>query len=505
MGSSITRRGFVGGAALAAGASLLAVGGTAVASEDMAWDYEADVVAVGAGGAGLSCAIESRDQGLSVVLLESQAVVGGSSRLCNGGIQMPDTPLQREQGIEDSPEIMYEDLVTLTQQDNNPDWIRVHCENAQYLWDWLTGFGLEFRKESLIATQGQSRPREHHAVPADVIGRLEEVALEKGAQILMETHADNLVQDLSTGRVIGVVATGADGSQVAVKADKAVVLTAGGFARNTEMLNHEVFGVGAENIICFAGTGDDGSGIQMALKVGAGTRHMSYISLLTGQNPKGLPGQSCSMMNVGAVCVNREGLRFANEAQGYGNLWTDVAAQTDGECFQVWDDALAQQYAENDSSLYSMEKIEATGLLLKADTYEELAGLMGVPAEAFAETMERYNSDVAETGVDSAFGRETIVSANGTPFPLDTPPFYAFETGNVIYSTLGGLHQGTDAHVLDVYGEPIPGLYCAGGITIYSNFGIVPLTRRGVGASGCGFGGAMIWGRYAAQQIAATE
>lgn len=152
-----------------------------------------------------------------------------------------------------------------------------------------------------------------------------------------------------------------------------------------------------------------------------------------------------------------------------------------------------------------MAKIEATGLLLKADTYEELAGLMGVPADAFAATMEQCNADVAATGVDSAFGRSTIVSANGTPFPLDTPPFYAFETGNVLYSTMGGLRQGTDAHVLDVYGEPIDGLYCAGGITIYSNFGIVPLTRRGVGASGCGFGGSMIWGRYAAQMIAANE
>ena len=152
-----------------------------------------------------------------------------------------------------------------------------------------------------------------------------------------------------------------------------------------------------------------------------------------------------------------------------------------------------------------MEKIVATGLLLKADTYEELAELMGVPADAFAATMNKYNEDVASTGVDSVMGRATIVSANGVPFPLDTPPFYAFETGNVIYSTSGGLHQDSQARVLDVYGEPIPGLYCAGGISVYANMGIVPLSRRSVGASGCGFGGAIVWGRIAAQNIAANE
>lgn len=508
-----TRRDFLRGAALVGGAAALAGANLVACAPNTAmempqtgagagapasWDHEADIIVVGAGAAGLAVGIEGSDLGMSVIILESQSQVGGSSALCNGGIAMPGTPLQKSQGIEDSVDIFYNDLIENCQQDNNPEMLRVHCEGAAELWDWLTGMGVEFREESLIATQGQSRAREHHVVPSGVVATLQKNALDRGAEILTDTKAVELVQDPETKRVIGVIA-GEGKKQQSFKANKGVVLAAGGFARNTQMLNEEVFGVGAENAIVFSGMGDNGEGIIMARKLGAATRHLGYIAMLTGQNPDGSAGASASMLNVGAVCVNTDGQRFVNEAQGYGGVWSEVMAQPGGICYQVWDDALAQQYASNDSSLYSMDKIEATGLLLKADTLEELADLMGMPADALVATMEKYNSDVSSMGVDSVCGREHIVSTNGTPFALSTPPFYGFKTGNVIYSTSGDLAQDTNGQVLHIDGNPIPGLWAAG--APYHNQGIIPLTRRSVGASGTGFGGAMIWGRHAARKI----
>lgn len=498
----------LGGAAALTGAGLTscASGGDTKKSEaaagsasSVSWDREADIVVVGAGAAGLATGIEACDLGLSAIILESQGQVGGSSALCNGGISMPGTPLQKSQGIEDSVDIFYDDLITNTQADNDPAMIRVHCEGAAELWDWLTGMGIEFKEESLIATQGQSRAREHHVVPTGVIGTLEKNAEDRGAEILVSTKATDLIQDPETKQVIGVTA-GEGSKKQNIKANKGVVLAAGGYARNLDMLNEDIFGTGAENAIVFSGAGDNGEGIIMARRLGAATRHMGYLSMLTGQNPDGSAGASASMLNVGAVCVNLEGKRFVNEAQGYGGVWTQVMAQPQGICYQVWDDALAQKFASNDSALYSMDKIEATGFLLKADTLAELAALMDIPADALAATMEKYNSDVSTNGVDTEFGREHIVSTNGTPFALDTAPFYGFKTGNVIYSTSGDLAQNTDGQVLDVDGEPIPGLWAAG--APYHNMGIIPLSRRSVGASGCGFGGAMIWGRLAARKIA---
>lgn len=456
-------------------------------------------MSIGAGAAGLATGIEACDLGLSVIILESQGQVGGSSALCNGGIAMPGTPLQESQGIEDSVDLFFDDLMTNTQEDNDPDLLRVHCEGAAELWDWLTGMGIEFKEESLIATQGQSQAREHHVVPTGVIATLEQNAKDRGAEILTSTKATDLVQDPDSKQVLGVRA-GEGSKEQTYKANKGVVLAAGGYARNLDMLNQDVYGTGAENAIVFSGLGDNGEAIIMGRRIGAATRHMGYISMLTGQNPDGSAGASASMLNVGAVCVNLEGNRFVNEAQGYGGVWTQVMAQTDGICYQVWDNALAQQYASNDSALYSMDKIEATGFLLKADTLEELAALMGISADALVATMTRYNTDVNTTGVDSEYGREHIVSTSGTPFALETAPFYGFKTGNVIYSTMGDLAQNTDGQVLHIDGEPIPGLWAAG--VPYHFMGIIPLSRRGVGASGCGFGGAMIWGRLAARKIA---
>lgn len=515
--SDFSRRSFLKGAAVltAAGAIPLIGGcspsepedktGSSGSAEEIAWDHEADIIAIGGGAAGLSCGIEGTEQGLSVIVLESQNYVGGSSALCNGGIAMPNTPLQKEQGIKDSAELFFEDLNTMTQSDNNPEWLKMHCELAEGLWEWLTGMGLEFKAESLLPTQGASVPREHHIVPTEVIDALQERAVADGAEIMVKTTATELIQDAQTKRVIGVRAEDSSGKEINIKANKGVVLATNGYSRNYDMLNQYVFGTGAENVMTFTGTGDLGQGHLMAMSIGADTRHLGWISLLTGQHPDGSGGQSCSLIHGGAVMVNVEGERFVNESLGYGNVWVDVASQTNGMCWQIWDEDIAIEYAQNDSSLYSMEKLRNSGLLVSADTLEELAELIDVPASTLTSTINAYNDDINSKGADSLFNRSTQVSNVGTPPAIDTPPFYAWKTGNVCYGTSGGIKHNLDMQVLHINGDPIPGLYCAGTISTYSNMGIVPGTIKAVGASGTGFGGALIWGRRVAQIINEKE
>ena len=511
---SVSRRSLIAGMGVAAAGAACGASRAARAAETPdwmpAWDDEADVVAIGAGGAGLAAGIEARDQGMSVIVLESQESFGGNSARCNGGMCIPGSPLQAEQGIEDSPELMYEDLVAYTQEDNYPEFIKLTCEQQALLWDWLTGMGIEFKAESLIATTGQSVAREHHVGPYVAVETLYDNAVDRGADIRFSTPATHLVQNPVTKEILGVTAETPEGKEIHIKAKKGVLLCSGGYARSVEMLNKWIFGPGrAEQFMasCMDAPGQDGSGILMAMEVGADTRHIDYINMLTARNPKGTVNDACSMFHVGAVLVNKEGERFVNEAKGYIGVWTDVNAQTDSECFQIWDQPLYDEYADNDSHYYSMSKLTDSGLLLRADTLEDLAEQMGVPADTLVATMEKYNSDVEGTGKDSQFGREHLVSMAGVPMAIKTPPFYAWETTNTICCTKGGIRQDATqgCQAVDVMGNLIPRLYLAGNISGYSNFGIKPGTREAVNSSGIGFGGAIALGRYCAQQIAQRD
>ena len=511
-----TRRNFLKGTGLlAAGAASIALAGCAPSTQgggseglattgDISWDYEADIIAVGGGGAGLSCAIEGTEMGQSVIVVESQNVTGGASAINNGGIAMPGTPLQREQGIEDSPELFAKDLIELTKEDNNPEWLTMHAQLAEGLWDWLTGMGLEFKAESLLATQSASLPREHRINPGLVVDALNKRAEEDGVEVLLNTKAVELIQD-ENKRVIGVRCEGKNSKNVYLKANKGVVLATCGYSRNPDMLNEYIFGVGAENIPVFAAPGDEGLGHQMAMAVGAATKHMSVIGINAGQHPDGSMGQGCSLMNMGAIMVNQEGDRFVDESHGYANLWEDIAGQTGGICYQIWDDDLAQQQAENDSLLYSVAKLRDTGLLVECDTLEELAAQCNIPADELKKTVEKYNADVTSTGVDSEYGRKTLVSTHGTPIPCAKAPFYAWKTGMAIFGTSGGIRHNLNMQVERWDGSVVPGLYVAGSICTYANQGLVPGTHRNNGASGTGFGGALIWGRKVAQLIDELE
>lgn len=468
---------------------------------DIDWTYSADMVIVGCGAAGLAACIEGRDQNLEVLCVESQADFGGTSIISSGGIQMPNTPLQRALGIDDSADGMFEDIVSLTQQDNNPELLRRYCERSSELWPWLTSLGLSFRSEELVATMGQSCPREHHINPELLCTTLYNVALSKGAIVHTNTRATRIIREPMSGRVMGVEAE-SGGKPIYYEARRGILIASGGFTRNPGMLNQHVFGLGAERLQPLSAQGDDGSGILMCLEAGADTRHMGYGSLHTVQNPDGDGKTSSAMYHMGAVLINREGKRFVNEDRGFGGIWEDVHNQTDELCFSIWDERIAEQQRTNESLYYSQKRLENSGLLIKADSFAELATRIEVPIFSFDATMRKYNSDIEEYGYDTLFDRRHLVARAGKPTPIDQPPFYAWKTTNALLVTTGGIKKTVDCQVVDVFGNPIPGLYVAGNISGYCEMGIIPGTRRALTASGTGLGMALVFGRLAAQNIA---
>lgn len=506
----------VGGLAAMAGlagcgsgqASASASTGTGVPEQ---WDDEADIIAIGAGGAGLAAGIEAQTQGVSIiicVICESQAMVGGNSAICNGGIAIPGSPLQAELGIDDSPDQMFEDLCAWFATDYDEGYVRMLCDlNGGDMYDWLTSMGVVFEASGLLQSNGHSRPREHHVTPGELINTLNQNAQAAGADIRLNTLVTRIIQNPETKRILGVEIE-QNGSTQYLKAKKAVLLCSGGYGRNKTMLNEWNFGPAVEDMTVFNGSlGQLGQGITMAMALGADPRHLSYCGMLTVQNPDGQTGDACAMYHQGAVLVNLEGERFVNEAQGYTNVWSELLLQPENICWQVWDEPIAEACSENESGYYSMSKIIETGLMVQADTLEDLAAQMDIPADAFVATMNQYNADIEGSGVDSAFGRAHLSGTGAAPVALTTPPYYAFKTTSVVSSTYGGLKRWQEDHLqaVDVFGNVIPGLYLAGNISDFCNMGIVPGTRRPINASGCSFGGSMSFGRKCVQEMAKLD
>ncbi len=472
---------------------------TAVAAEK-AEDatYDADVVIVGAGGAGMVAAITAAQAGKSVVLVEGQSVVGGNSVRATGGMNAAKTPAQDEntfgesagvektlasaastyadnaditalaaavtaqweayqanpEGYFDSVELMELDAMVGGKGLNNIDLVKTLCENSADSIEWLKTLNINLT--SVGAFGGASVKRIHR--PVDENGK----TLSVGAYMvpLLEQSVngyDNITLLTSTlantiltkdGAAVGIVATGKDGETVTVNA-KAVLLATGGFGANSAMVEQykpELAGFMTTNA-----AGAQGQGIVMAEAVGAATVDMEQIQIhptvqfdTAALITEGLRGD-------GAILVNAEGKRFIDEVGTRDVVSAAEIAQTGSYSWLVVDQAMV------DASTVIQGYIKK-GYTFTGNTYEELAEAIGVDAAAFAETMNTWNGYV-EAKNDPDFGRTSFANQ------LNTAPYYAIKVSAGVHHTMGGLKINTSAEVLDTNGNVIPGLFAAGEVT----------------------------------------
>jgi len=222
---------------------------------------DADVVVIGAGLAGFCAALEAAHHGASVVLLEKQPQVGGSTVLSGGSMAFAGTDVQASQGIADTDEALARDLFAVGDHANDPALVDVYVRNQLDSYRWLVSRGVRFHPVQAVA--GQSVPRQHPTDPAEMICILHAEALATPAiRIVTDAPASRLVRDADGGRVVDVVL--ADGGTL--RARKGVVLTAGSFSRNPEM--SEQFAPGQAAAKRVGGPGNVGDGIKMAWQPG---------------------------------------------------------------------------------------------------------------------------------------------------------------------------------------------------------------------------------------------
>ena len=473
---------------------------TAVEKDAAAEDstVDADVVVVGAGGAGMTAAITAAAEGKTVVILESQSMVGGNSVRATGGMNAGKTVYQDENefgesaGVEktlktaaekyadnetitalaktvseqwaayqanptgyfDSVELMELDTMIGGKGINDPELVETLCANSADAIDWLDEHGITLHNVSSFG--GASVKRIHRPVNAEgktvsvgsyMIPLLQENCEKAGVKMMLDTTATEILTD-ANGAAVGVKATGASGETVTVNA-KAVVLATGGFGANLDMVvkyKPELKGFMTTNA-----PGIQGQGIEMAQAIGAATVDMDQIQIHPTVEANTAALITEGLRGDGAILINEEGQRFIDEVGTRDVVSAAEIAQTGSYSWLVVDQAMA------DASSVIQGYIKK-GYTVTGATYEELGKAMGVDAAAFAETMEKWNGCV-EAKNDPDFGRTSFAN------PLNTAPYYAVKVTAGVHHTMGGLKINANTEVLNEKGEVIPGLFAAGEVT----------------------------------------
>jgi 3-oxo-5alpha-steroid 4-dehydrogenase len=460
------------------------------------WNGEADLVVVGLGMAGACAAMEGADARSEVLVLERAGGGGGTSANSGGLIYLGGgTPVQKAAGFDDSPDEMFKFLMAISAPGPNEAKTRQFCDGSVEHFHWLEAKGVPFKRsfhpepgleprtdDCLVYTGGEDAapwsrvarpaPRGHKPQVRGKAGpflmqRMLAAVAEHPVRVETDVRAERLVV-AGDGRIVGVAARRAGGDYFA-RARRGVVLAAGGFIFDDAMLR--LYAPALASCSDRNGTpGDDGRGIRMGQAAGgvALRMHLGEVAL-----PYTIPARLAR-----GIYVNARAQRFINEDTYYGHVGMEALFHQAG---RVW--------LLHDATTYSRGLLGAEPSEV-GESIAEIEAEAGFPAGALEATVAYYNAHAAR-GADPLFGkrRESLV-------PLCEPPFALIDctvaNGRYATFTIGGLHTGERAEVLDAGGAAVPGLFAAGRTAAL-------FCGEGYPGSGISLADASFYGRVAAR------
>lgn len=468
--------------------------------EDVEATY--DVVVLGGGGAGLTASITAAQNGAKVILVEKAGSLGGNTLIAGQGFNACDPARQANTEMSeallgqlksyldldpadfgafaevletvkgqindyiasgsttlfDSPELhmlhtyMGGKRTGLDGTVIEPDLelARTFATNALDALEWAESIGAQWN-DTTSTILGAMWPRSHGLANGNVITILTDAAKSNGVEIVTDTRANELI--VENGKVVGVKATTSEGANVTLHANSGVVLATGGFSANAPMVvEYNNYWPGLSDTMPSTNAPTiTGDGIVMAKAVGADLVGMGFAQLMPSSHPvdgslfSGIWGSAETQ-----VFVNKEGKRYVNEYAERDVLSKAALEQTDGIFYIICDNKIAKNA--------DVAGMEAKGNVVVADTLEELAEKLGIPADTFVETIERYNSFV-DAQKDDDFGKPLFGEK------IDEAPFVATPRSPSLHHTMGGVKIDTNTHVISTEGNVIDGLYAAGEVT----------------------------------------
>lgn len=412
-------------------------------------DAETDIVIIGAGGAGLTAAIEATKNGANVIVVEKNAFMGGNTNYATGGMNAANTKLQAEKGVVDSAELFYQDTMKGGKDLNDPVLLKKLTEESSNAIDWLKEIGADLTK--LSRSGGQSVDRTHTTADGSPIGSYLMTVFEKnikdlGIDVRLNTKATQIIS--KDNQAAGIVVETADGQTYNIHA-KAVIIASGGFGASQELVvknKPELEGFGTTNH-----PGATGDAFYMLDALNVATVQMDQIQTHPTVVPVKNEMITEGVRGEGALLVNRDAVRFINELETRDVVSKAILAQEGKTAFLILDSGVEERLA-------SVTKYKKMGLLTEAATIEELAEKLGLSAEVLAKTVESYNT-YFKTQNDVEFGRRVLAGS------IEKGPFYAVEVAPAIHHTMGGIKINDQGEVLNTSDEVVTGLYAAGEVT----------------------------------------
>ena len=406
-----------------------------------------DIVIIGAGATGLTAAITAHDKGAKVILIEKMPITGGNSQLAAGGMNAAETRFQKEKGIKDSVELMYEDTMKGGKNINDPELARILAKNSAASVEWLTSIGADLSDVGRMggaSVNRTHRPSGGAAVGAHITQVLRKNAEDRKIEIRVNSRVVKVLED-SKGRTTGVLVEGKHSNLYRINA-KAVIITAGGFSANPERVAY--YQPNFKGMTSSNQPGATGDGMDLGAGAGGYLIDMKEIQI----HPTVAAGSRILITEAvrgnGAILVNREGKRFVNELTTRDAASAAILAQAGKSAYLVFDESIRK-------SLKQIEGYFHLKLVVAGDSVADLAAKLKVPATELEATINAYNKAFDEKN-DAAFKRPDM------PRALRTPGFYAIEIMPGVHYTMGGLKINADGQVMAKDGKPIPGLFAAG-------------------------------------------
>jgi uncharacterized protein len=431
---------------------LLCISMSAFAAINRRRASDSDVLVVGAGIAGLSAALEAANGGAKVTVIEMASVFGGHAVMSEGDVTIIDTPLQRERGVRDAPDLAYKDFIEWG-EDANAEWVHYYVAHSNAdIYDWLTGMGVVF--EGLRQYPGNSAPRAHitRGRGLGLVTPIYRACLGNSNIVFMwNTKVVELL--VEHGRVTGLKAQNLRQDTLRDFRARAVVLATGGFQSNLQLVRqHWPKGVPfPRRLLAGSGIHSMGSGLELATKAGATLRSLDH----QWNYDRGLPDPRYPGMNRGlnaaveGVRVNALGKPFKPPSESDKVVLAAVLAQPGATYWTIFDEKSKRTFFISGSDWADFDRIQRVildnrDIVKQARSLDDLAAQTGLPAGALKETIGYYNSG---------------------PRKINTPPFYAAQFFPLTRKSMGGIAVDRDARVVDEKKRPIPGLYAAGEVT----------------------------------------
>lgn len=479
-------------------------------------EMTADVVVVGGGGAGLAAALAAAEQGAKVIVLEKTASLGGTTLLSGAYYATGNQEVSKKAEMNDKMRSDVDAILALEPlNDDMARWqeavrqqyadynasgatymfdseeyhmlqvyadgnftadtalIERYCAASYECYQWLEKNGFVWSDEVIggkasdsgTVTLDAQRARRNKG---DGSGRNSQMmidalknagdAAQTPVEYLMEVAGKELI--VTDGRVTGVKAEGTDGTQYIINAGKGVVLATGGIGGNVELMNkyNEWYPEIPADFATDNSAGDTGDGLLMAEAIGVELIDMEKLQMFV-YGTKYSTGVAPYVSNYTNMLVNNSGKRFVNETASDRELSAAMLAQPDYEVYILSDANSSAITDGKNASGYDIEELIAKGVLFRADSIEELAGMIGADPAVLTDSVERFNA-ACDAGYDEEFGRDSFLGSE----KLTEAPFYAALNRSAEHHSMGGIHIDTEMRALTADGSPFPGLYAAGEI-----------------------------------------